>query len=369
MTIFARYISYEILKATFAITTVILLVVGSGRFTYYLSKAVAGDLSTSAVLEIMLNLFPVYLSTILPLGALLGVLFALGRLSVDNEIVVMFANGVSLNRLLALVSIPVFSIATIVLVLSLVVAPYGARMVAELLYVEYRTNKFEHIVAGKFHADNERQVIYAQNISADQSELLNVFVFNQQTTGETVLIRAEKAWQEYKDEFSGKYLWLENGTRTEFSSGNGQTTITEFAQMGMLVNDADIDVTITDSYALPTSELWLSNSLAHQAQLYWRISLPLLTIIMAAMAVALAQVKPRQGRYLRIVLGIVLFLGYIYALIFFRDQMVANVPNSAVKMALVHIAFGLFSIWMLYGTRLRQLLITKNLSRHKVVVS
>ena len=58
---------------------VLLLIISSSRFAYYLSKAVTGELDAQAVLIIIANLLPAYLSTLLPLGGFLGVLLTLGK--------------------------------------------------------------------------------------------------------------------------------------------------------------------------------------------------------------------------------------------------------------------------------------------------
>ena len=59
-----------------------------------------------------------------------------------------------------------------------------------------------------------------------------------------------------------------------------------------------------------TLELYQDPSLPAQAEFQWRVSLPLMALILALIAIPLAHLQPRQGRYAR--LGIVILTFFIY---------------------------------------------------------
>ena len=163
---------------------VLLLIISSSRFAYYLSKAVTGELDAQAVLIIIANLLPAYLSTLLPLGGFLGVLLTLGKLSVDNELTVMFANGVSQWQLVQMVLVPLSILAVLVATLSIWLAPETSRNVEEILYQQSHTTEFDSIVAGRFQGNIERKGIYAETMSDDREQLLKDLVFNRLTETE-----------------------------------------------------------------------------------------------------------------------------------------------------------------------------------------
>ena len=62
--------------------------------------------------------------------------------------------------------------------------------------------------------------------------------------------------------------------------------------------------------ALSTKELWQSDDPEHKAELDWRITLPVSTLIIVMMALPLSQTTPRGGRYSKLALGILLYLIY-----------------------------------------------------------
>ncbi|MGH9337375.1 MAG: LptF/LptG family permease, partial [Vicinamibacteria bacterium] len=82
---------------------------GIGVFTFVLllneilrlaERLVTQSASPADTIGILFHLLPSVLCLTIPMGFLLGVLIALGRLSADSEIVAMRASGVSLYRLL-----------------------------------------------------------------------------------------------------------------------------------------------------------------------------------------------------------------------------------------------------------------------------
>jgi len=59
------------------------------------------------------------------------------------------------------------------------------------------------------------------------------------------------------------------------------------------------------------SELIKSDEPEHIAELQWRISVPLSTLLLALLAVPLSRSRPRAGRYGRIAVGLLVFIIYL----------------------------------------------------------
>ncbi|MDC0084446.1 LPS export ABC transporter permease LptF [Oceanospirillaceae bacterium] len=350
MSLITRYINKEVLISALAVSMVLLLIISSSRFAYYLSKAVTGELDAQAVLIIIANLLPAYLSTLLPLGGFLGVLLTLGKLSVDNELTVMFANGVSQWQLVQMVLVPLSILAVLVATLSLWLAPETSRNVEEILYQQSHTTEFDSIVAGRFQGNIERQVIYAETMSDDRQQLLNVFVFNRPTaTASPALIKATSARQIFDETYQERYLLLKQGSRTNGEPGQLDYTVTQFEELAVRLYNEELEINITRGFTLPTLMLIGSENTDHRAQLYWRISLPLMTIIVSFIAIALGQVNPRKGRFVRLLPGILLYLVYLSALTSLRDEMTKAIANADLKIWLLHGFFLLLGLILLFA--------------------
>ena len=61
---------------------------------------------------------------------------------------------------------------------------------------------------------------------------------------------------------------------------------------------------------MPTAQLLGSNDPHDRAELAWRVAAPISVLILTLLAVPLAHIAPRQGRYGKIVVGIAAYLLY-----------------------------------------------------------
>jgi len=350
LSIITRYINREVLVSALAVSMVLLLIISSSRFAHYLSKAVTGELDAQAVVEIIINLLPAYLSTLLPLGGFLAVLLTLGRLSVDNELTVLFANGVSQAQLVKAVLVPLSILALLVAFLSLWLAPETSRNVEQVLYQQSHEAEFDSVVAGRFQGNIERQVIYAQGMSDDRQQLQNVFVFNRPAPGAApVVIKSTSARQVFDEQYQSRYLLLKNGSRTEGEPGQLDYTITQFEELAVRSYTQELEINITRGFTLPTNVLVGSPVADYRAQLYWRVSLPLMTLIVSFIAIALGQVNPRKGRFTRLLPAILVYLMYLSALTSFRDDMSKGLAGADIKIVALHTGFLMIGLVLLFA--------------------
>jgi len=72
---------------------------------------------------------------------------------------------------------------------------------------------------------------------------------------------------------------------------------------------------------LPTSELMKSDDPRMLGELQWRIASVVITLALGLMAVPLARLRPRQGRYARVIWGVLLYAVYANLLIASRTML------------------------------------------------
>ena len=133
---------------------------GLGVFTFvfllneilrYAQILIAQGASLSSVVGILINLLPSVLCLTIPMGVLLGILIALGRLAADSEIIALRASGVSLYRLLRpiMVAATIGWMATSYLIIE--VLPDSNQEVRKLLF---------QVIASKAKTDIRPRVFY-----------------------------------------------------------------------------------------------------------------------------------------------------------------------------------------------------------------
>ena len=326
-----RYLSREVLVTLSAVSAVLLVIIMSGRFIKYLAQAAQGVLDPSVLFLIMGYRMPGFLQLILPLGLFLGFLLAYGRLYLDSEMTVLSATGMSNRRLLGYSMAPAAIVAVIVAWLSLGLAPQGVAEVAKIFNQQDAMTEFDTLVPGRFQAMKDgSRVTYTEGLSDDRGQLAGVFIsekrMQRQVEGEkskqsgiTVLV-AEKGRQVIQADGS-RYLILENGYRYDGNPGQADYRATQYETHGVLLPKPSVSAEIGEREAVPTRELIGSDEPRYQAELQWRLSIPLLVFIVTLLAVPLARVNPRQGRFLKLLPAILLYMAYLALLIGARGQL------------------------------------------------
>jgi lipopolysaccharide export system permease protein len=90
-----------------------------------------------------------------------------------------------------------------------------------------------------------------------------------------------------------------------------------------------------------------------RAELQWRLSLPLLVFIVTLMAVPLSRVNPRQGRFLKLLPAILLYMAYLTILIAARGALDKGKIPHALGLWWVHGLFLFIGLGLLYWEPMR----------------
>jgi lipopolysaccharide export system permease protein len=354
-----RYLSRELLVTMSAVSAVLLVIIMSGRFIKYLAQAAQGVLDPGVLLLIMGFRLPGFLQLILPLGLFLGILLAYGRLYLESEMTVLSATGMSQRRLLAYSMAPAALVAALVGWLSLGLAPQGIAEVDRIFNQQDSLTEFDTLVPGRFQTlRGGSRVTYTRELSADRSELGGVFIsetnVSRQTgkeSGLSVLV-AESGRQEIQPDGS-RYLILENGYRYDGNPGQADYRAIQYDTYGVLLPKPEVSMELSEREAMPTRELLGSDNVRHQTELQWRLSLPLLVFVVTVLAVPLAKVNPRQGRFLKLLPAILLYMTYLALLIAVRGALDKGRIPIALGLWWVHGVFLAIGLLMLFWEPIR----------------
>ena len=85
-----------------------------------------------------------------------------------------------------------------------------------------------------------------------------------------------------------------------------------------------------------------------QSELQWRLSFPLLVLVVTLIAVPLSRVNPRQGRFLKLLPAILLYMAYLSLLVAARGALDKGTLPISVGLWPVHILFLLIGVLLVY---------------------
>ncbi|MFT6914653.1 MAG: lipopolysaccharide export system permease protein [Motiliproteus sp.] len=339
-----RYLTREVLVSMSAVTGVLLLIIMSGRFIKYLTNAAEGQLSVDILLLLISYRIPGFLELILPLGLFLGILLSYGRLYLDNEITTLSACGISDKRLQWMTLGPGLMVAVLVACLSFWVTPWGAGQVKNMLNQQESMTEFDVLVEGRFQKlPTKGRVSYVGELTNNRTELLDIFLSEQIKTrnGNQLGIVVAESGRQYRDQNTGsRFLLLKNGYRYEGVPGQADFRMISFEEYGVRLQESQVREQVTEVEVLPTIELWRNEGYKYRAQLHWRVSLPILCIMVVLLAVPLSKVSPRQGRYSRLLPSILIYLTYLTLLASARSGMDEGEPGAVLRFWSVHLLFA-----------------------------
>jgi lipopolysaccharide export system permease protein len=305
-----RYMLREFFINLIAVVGVLWLIYVATRFARYLADAAVGNLPADVIFSLLwLNSLGA-LSVLLPIATFLAVLLGLGRMSADNELTVIAACGIAGNRIRRNVLVFTGLMAIIVGLLALSIVPDVLSGRYQLEQKAKVTANTTGLVAGSFKESQKGDwTFYSQGVSKETGQLQNVFIEIQREP-KPLIFRAERGHFEVDPRSGDKYLILEDGYRYEGDAGDLDFVIAEYASHSLLVEKGGQQQYREKAKATATTVLWQRGSNEDLAEIQWRISSAVMTVILGLLAMTLAHAGPRQGRYAGLLPAVLVYIVY-----------------------------------------------------------
>jgi lipopolysaccharide export system permease protein len=229
-------------------------------------------------------------------------------------------------------------------------------MAEQQLLEAFRSAAVWGLQAGKFHVLQRGDlVLYVEAIEEDGSELRNIFIKQRQEEREQVWV-AQKGRYWMDSESGDRYLVLEDGNVVDVAPGQLDIRVLHFARNDLRLPEPEFRKRKNKEEIRRTSslELFKSRNTESIAELQWRLSPAISVIILGLLAIPLSHSEPREGRGVRIVLGILIYLLYGNLQYLCRSWMIEGVLPTYIGMWWIHAIFLIVSfIWVRQQGRFR----------------
>lgn len=305
-----RYVIKEVLYALLAVTPVLLLIFVSNRLLLYLTEVAAGKLPGDVIFTLLGLKAIRVLALVLPLTFFLSVVLALGRLYKDSEMTVLAACGVSTAQMARIVLVPALALALVVAWLATYVDPWANQQSTQVKQRAETDAEISAVVPGRFKESRRGDhIFYAEQISPDYRFMRNIFVQSRQH-GKLNILAAENGSQ-YTDPHSGsQFILLRDGYRYEWTPGQSDYKIINYEKYTLRIDQKAPPAAEEKRDLKPTAVLLRSTETADIAELQWRLSMPISAVLLALLAVVLARTTPRQGRYAKLAVAVLVYIIY-----------------------------------------------------------
>lgn len=257
--------------------------------------------------------------------------------------VVWFASGISLTRWIKpilLFGVPIFVLTAL---LSLMVTPWANRQSAEFRQRFEKRDDISRVSPGKFQESaSADRIFFVEGLADDVSRVQNVFV-NTIKDGRNSVVVAKEGTIEI-DARGDKFLVMRKGRRYEGVPSTPDFRLMEFERYGVLVTEHSQAV-VGDNTArsLSLQALLAEPNSFNMGELLWRISLPLMGVLLMLLAVPLSFVNPRAGRSANLIVALLLFVTYSNMVSFFQ----ASVAREKISFGLAWWPIHLIAILLI----------------------
>jgi lipopolysaccharide export system permease protein len=308
--ILERYIQREILARLGWILTFLLAILASDRFVEYLADAAAGDLPPNLILQMLLMKMLSMLPRLLPITLLLGVILALARMTQDRELTVVSSAGVpeafKIKSILKISAV----FAALVLLVSFYLSPWAEWQVRELTRRAEAESDITGIAAGQFREFSKGDmVVYVEQLNRLEQSMGNVFLQVRQD-GKLGVLNSAGARLHMKPESGSRYVLFENGSRYIGDPGSVDYQMTRYRTYAVLLEQGEREGDPGWMETMPTSTLLRSDQASYHAELQWRISFVISTLLLPLLAFAVNRYATRDSRYVPVFICILIYLIY-----------------------------------------------------------
>ena len=305
--IIARYLIKEIAQTLFAVSLVLMLIGLSGQLVGVFADVAAGTLSVNTVMIVLGLKSLSMLMVILPLSLYLAVLMTLSRFYQKNEMAAISASGISQLYVTQVVLSFAFLFSIIVGVFSFQIIPWTNGLQQEITEKTENTSELEGMVAGRFR-EASAGVMYVEGLNDKHTQMQGVFLQQRLKNNAELVIRANQGHRKIDEKTGDRFMVLENGVRYQRTQGQLDYTMIEFEQHGVRIHEKTSASKQKKHTAIPTLELIKKDEPIYKAELHSRLAPILLCLLLSALAVPLSQTSPRQGSYMRLGIGLLVYV-------------------------------------------------------------
>ncbi|MFT3905399.1 MAG: LPS export ABC transporter permease LptF [Steroidobacteraceae bacterium] len=350
MGILQRYLWREMTQSFLGVTCVLFAILCVNQVGAVLARAAQQDYPRAVVWQLIALGAAENIAILLPIGLLLGIVLALGRFYHDNELVAAQACGLGQGRVLAAALWLALPVTALLALLTLQWAPAAASREGDLRASALRAAQRAPLEPGRFRSFNGgRTVVYAQS-RADNGDLLDVFI--KRTIGPQVPMEttvARRARLLLSSDGATQSVELFDGERYEGNPGEARFRILRFQTQSIPIAPPAETARRARPDELPTSALLGATSRAQRAELQWRVGMPIMALVLTALALPLARLRPRQGRYGRIWQAVLVFALYANLALAAKSWLERGVISERVGLWWVHGLFALVALWLVRG--------------------
>lgn len=304
-----RYIIREVLRPFIFVLIILVALFACFSGARYLAEAVTETLGIFFMLKLILLKTFIALEVLVPIALYTSVVIGLGRLHRDREIVALSAAGGGNKRIIGPIITITIPIALAVGALSVFGRPWAYQnsyILDATARADLNTDRFQ---PGRFYGNEDTgTVVFIGEKDAGSGEMSRVFYYTRK--GDISEITAALNANQDEDLEDGRLrVSLNNGMLYRLQRASREDEVIDYEKLVRFHEDPEVSIGYKRK-AESTPALLESSNPEDIAEVQWRLSRPLATLLLALIAIPLSRSSPRQGKNERVFMAALIFAVY-----------------------------------------------------------
>jgi len=308
--------------------------------------------------KFILYLIPSLFVFIIPMSLLLGILFTLGRMSTDGEIIAFKASGISLSQIFRPILIVSFIAYLITSLFSVYLSPRANYALKELAFTVAKTKAQVGIKERIFNSDFEGLMVYVNRVPSHGKRLEGVFISDTRQTEEPATIVAEEGYLIPNPQTLEITFQLKNGNIHRLNKKTNTYQKIDF-QVYNLNLDLERPASGKSSIRKKRKEMSIPELVDVAAELreqkkhhpmlvelHSRLAIPFACLVFGLFAVPLGVYSPRAGRSYGFVISLMVILIYYILFSFGENLGRLGVIDPVVSMWIPNLLFFFLALYL-----------------------
>lgn len=307
--IFRRSLVRELTATAAGLFVVLTGILFTNLVLRLLTRAAGGTVAPEGILTLLGFNALFYLNILLSVTLFLTVLLTLSRWYRDSEMIVWFTSGQSLTSCLGPILFFAAPFFVAIVALSLFLSPWAEQRRLEYERQLESKDEIALITPGLFREFRRANlVVYVESVNTLTGTIRNIFLHSVDEGKDVTTVARLGSIEDAKN--GDRFIVLEDGRRYEGDPGTAAYRVVEFQKLGRRIESAELRAIPTSAKAIPSAALLLLDGRIENAELFWRLSVPISALMLVLLAVPAAYVNPRMGRSFNVIASALLYMIY-----------------------------------------------------------
>jgi len=345
--LFKRSLLQELASTAAGAFLVLVGIVVAQRAAFYIGIAAKGSLASDAINTLLGFSMIKFQPMLLSLTLFLAVLLTLSRWHRDSEMVVWSSSGLGIASWIRPVLTFAMPVIVVIALLSLFVTPWATHKGADFADQLKSRDELASISPGVFKESRQAdRVFFIESFDELGNVVKNIFVQSVQHQRLGIIVAAKG---HRKTEANGdNFLVMEQGRRYEGIPNSSEYSTTQFESYAIRIEPAEVKQQLPTTQSTGSLELLKTHNASNNAELQWRLAIPISAFVLVLLAIPLSFVDPRAGRSANMMIAILIYIIYNNLLSIMQAWLAQEKISPMIGLWPVHICFLLLTIYLFY---------------------